>query len=422
MCCTYAAEHGHLEALEHIVKTGFDGGQDPPSSQLVPSLRAAGSGQAHVLRYLSEKNIDGFLWDEQHVFNGAVQFFNGKSLDERAAFMTEMLDICETAFVSSFALKRLVLLGPKYFHLVKDNFVRVEGYPNEIDFDVSWIVDASLSTGSIEAFDWLSGKGYAVDESTVLSTALQYGHMEMLDTLLSRGRSWNDECSRVGFRVAASEDRLQDIQTCMSQSGGETIFGGGRGSDLCCASAEKGALKTLRFSLEKTTGHKGEDICSHAAKSGDLGVVKLVVEKWGIPLSENCIVCAVEGWDWHLLEYLVGQGCPIPDDRFALANMCMHDHMLDSLISCKILPTSPSLVEGVISASNSCELLEWALGICGTISDTALIDAVETSMIPFLKIVYTKVDEERWKKIYPKLLQEADCDEVREWVESTKTW
>lgn len=33
-----------------------------------------------------------------------------------------------------------------------------------------------------------------------------------------------------------------------------------------------------------------------------------------------------------------------------------------------------------------------------------------------------KVDETRWRKVYPKLLYKATCDDVKGWIESTKTF
>lgn len=155
-------------------------------------------------------------------------------------------------------------------------------------------------------------------------------------------------------------------------------------------------------------------------QTGTLEVVKVAVEG-GAPLSSKCVASAVEGWDERILEYLIGSECPIGDAPFDLAANCDDDDMLNTLVSCKVLPASPALVEGVV-ASGSCELIEWALGVCDKISDETLFGAAELFDQEPLKLLYTKVDETRWRNVYPNLLRKATCGDVKSWIESTKTW
>lgn len=157
-----------------------------------------------------------------------------------------------------------------------------------------------------------------------------------------------------------------------------------------------------------------------AVQTGKLEVVKAAVEG-GAPLSSNCADSAVEGWDERILEYLIVSECPIGDDPFDLAAKCDHDDMLDTLVSCKVLPVSPALVQGVV-ASGSCELIEWALGVCDKISGETLLRAAELFDQEPLKLLYTKVDETRWRNVYPNLLRKATFVDVKGWIESTKTW
>lgn len=95
--------------------------------------------------------------------------------------------------------------------------------------------------------------------------------------------------------------------------------------------------------------------------------------------------------------------------------------MLNTLVSCKALPISHALVEGVV-ASESCELLEWALGVCDKVSDKALIRAAQSVDLEPLKLLYTKVNEARWREFYPKLLCKATCADMTGWIESTNIW
>lgn len=241
--------------------------------------------------------------------------------------------------------------------------------------------------------------------------------MGLLTTLISRGRKWTESSDRRGFQVAAAENRVDDIETCMAQPGGGTIFRNGRGEDLCSKAAESGASEALKFALKKTMGHK-DDIYWNAVQTGKLEVVKVAVEG-GAPLSSKCVASAVEGWDERILEYLIVLECPIEDDPFELAAKCEHDDMFNTLVSCKVLPVSPALVQGVV-ASESCELIEWALGVCDKISDETLFRADELFDQEPLKLLYTKVDETRWRKVYPNLLYKATCDDVKGWIESTR--
>lgn len=416
--CLAAARSGHLDTLKYLVEEGCN----LVGEQLNIYNSAARGGHAHVLRYLSECDVVKFVWDSQKSFQKAVAR-SFRSVSGKADFLAEVLDICEDAYISVDDLIRFILLGRKHFRLVEKYFVRVKGYPN-IDLEElanpSMVVDAAVEMGSIYMVYWLLGKGFPCDDDTVLSCALQFGHLELLTTLISRGVKWTESSDRRGFQVAATENRVDDIETCMAQPGGGTIFENGRGGDLCSKAAESGASRARRFALEQTKGHKDDDICWNAVQTGKLEVVKVAVEGRA-PLSSNCADSAVEGWDERILEYLIVSECPIGDDPFDLAANCDHDDMLNTLVSCKVLPVSPALVEGVV-ASESCELVEWALEVCDIVSDETLFRAAELFDHEPLKLLYTKVHDAQWRKVYPKLLCKAACDDVKGWIKSTKTW
>lgn len=315
--CLAAARSGHLDTLKYLVEEGCN----LMGEQLNIYNSAARGGHAHVLRYLSECDVVNFVWDSQEAFQKAVAC-KFQSVMGKAEFLTEILDICKDAYISVNDLTRFIRLGRKYFCLVERHFVRVKGYPNSIDLEElatpSMVVDVAVEMGSIYMVDWLMGKGFPCDDDTILSCALQFGHMGLLTTLISRGRKWTESSDRRGFQVAAAENRVDDIETCMAQPGGDTIFENGRGGDLCSKAAESGASRALRFALENTKGRKDDDICLNAVQTGKLEVVKVAVEG-GAPLSSKCADSAVEGWDDKILEYLLVSECPIGDDPFDLA-------------------------------------------------------------------------------------------------------
>lgn len=196
--CLAAARSGHLDTLKYLVEEGCN----LVGEQLNIYNSAARGGHAHVLRYLSECDVVNFVWDSQKAFERAVAC-NLKSVIEKAEFLAEVLDICEDAYIFLNDLIRFILLGRKHFCLVEKYFVRVRGYPHEELEELatpSMVVDAAVKVGSIYVVDWLMGKGFPCDADTILSYALQFGHVGLLTTLISRGRKWTESSDRRGSR------------------------------------------------------------------------------------------------------------------------------------------------------------------------------------------------------------------------------
>lgn len=423
--CSAAAGAGDLEMLKLTVETDchlMGGNIDVYCS-------AASGRHAHVLRWLSECEVSKFKWDEQAAFDTALQQYIADT-DDKAAFYREVLDICETASISYIQMRRIAGLGVDHLDMLEANLVRLEGYPNTNNEEYPYerrrdVVNSALASGSLETFDFLVEKGFPVDESQVLSICLACGHMDLLRTLMERdGRRWSEGSHTQGFLKAAHEDRLEDLEACMAQPGHsfrwDSVFGG----RLCARAAYGGALRVLKVGLVKTSKtHLSDDICSSAVKSGKLDIVKVAVEG-GAPLSPSCII---EVGCLDILKYLVAVGCPTPgfDETYPIVS-CAEGQLdvIKYLVSSKIVEVSPTLVERVMCLSDEMyEIVEWCLGVCGDeFRDQALTEAAENMDPDVLNLLYTRVDEERWKRVYPTMLGSAHCEEVTEWILTTKTW
>lgn len=109
------------------------------------------------------------------------------------------------------------------------------------------------------------------------------------------------------------------------------------------------------------------------------------------------------------------------EDLIELAATFEHLDVLNLLLSARVVPVSPAIGESVVS-SGSCRMLQWAFEICGTFSDEALYEAAGMEDCSPLKLLYTRVDDARWKRVYPGLLSVAIADDVEEWIESTRYW
>jgi hypothetical protein len=423
--CRAAAAAGDLAMLKYSIDWGCHdrGGMIGIYNNAIPR------GHAHILRWLSRCEVSKFKWDNQKVLDRALRYYEGEVVDEKAAFFREVLDICELSYLTYEHLRLIVSLGPAHFDLLRENLVRVEGYPS-VDHagndQVDTAVRRALVHGSLLAFDLLVAEGFPVDDNTVLSYCLESGDMGMLQTLLERGdgMAWSVDSSRRGFRVAARSGRLEDVRACMKQPGGSVIFGNGNGSDLCAWSASSGVYEMLAFALANTLKSSlGTPVCSGAVESGDLSIVKLAV-RGGAPLSTRCTAAAIEGGHVEILEYLIFVGCPMADDPFRIA--CLHEQLpiLRLLVSSNIVPVSYHLVETALvdSDEDTLPVIEWCLEVCDEFRDEAMFAAAERNLLEALKLFYAKVDEARWKWVFPAVLSRVSGLAARHWVEGTKTW
>lgn len=418
-CILTAARYGHIPVLKHLVANGCGLKESP----IHPYRNAIRGGHINVLWYLYETDVPNFVWDPVNVIERSMMSRHG-SVDDQASLLTNGLAMCDKVKLSMDDLLRLISLGPKYFYLVESNLSRVEGYPDdfplhELDSPGS-VVDEAVSTGTIDNVDWLVSKGFPLEENTALSHALALGKMDLLETFVSRGLKWTPNSCRKGFREAAYENRRDDIETCTDHPGGETIFGDGRGNDICERAADGEALSTLEYALMKTEGPKDEGILVCAVQTGNLAIVKTVLEGGVLP-EDNSIISAVEVDDIEIVRCLLDTGCPTEDIMYDLVERCDDDNMRDFLVKSGVLPPTPNLVEGIV-LTESCDLLEWALGVCDQVSENALYAAASLESHAPLMLLYTKVDEDSWKKAYPGMWSRAGCDEMKVRIEKTKTW
>lgn len=416
--CRAAAGGGGLAMLKLSVQMGCHTKGDPLSL----FKYAAEAGQAETLRYLSGCDIPEFIWDTQEALDLAFRY-EGGSIGQRAAFFTQVLDICETARISH-DMFRLVGLGPSYFHLARSSIARVDELPSlriEDDVDGTEMIDLAVEWGSLEMLDWLLGKGYACDKHNLMVDALFFGHMSLLDTFIKRGMEWTAESDRMGFVKAAREGRLEDLRSCMGQPGGSFVFGNGLGNDIGAAAASTGMIDVLRLALEETTVVPDEDICQNAVMGGSLDALRFAVHR-GAPLSSWCMKTVIEEGRIDMVQFLDDSGCPACEYHPA-ALACQHNQldMLAFLVSSDMVDVGPGLLERILPYA-SCKILEWCVGICGETTDEALLVAAESFDYSALKLLYTRVSVAQWRRVYPGLLSRASCDTVKAWVTSTKTW
>ncbi len=293
--CQGAARSGSVAMLEFTVESGVHliGGVIRLYSSAIPE------GHVAVLLWLSTCELPEFEWDSQDVLEQSFRGFGGKTVDEKAAFFREVLDICKRSYLSHANLSRIVALGPDHFDLLRENAGRVVGFPGMIppvsEFGFS-PAELALVTGSLRAFDFLVSNFFPIDENKILSCCLYGGHVGVLRALVERdGLVWTEASDRLGFTKAASEDRVEDLKSCVAQPGGSSaVFGGDRGLDVCRHAAACGSLRVLKLALESTSREQIEAddvLCDCAIISGDLGAVKMVVEA-GSPLPRNGVLNA----------------------------------------------------------------------------------------------------------------------------------
>lgn len=423
--CIEAARSGNISMLEYAVDEGCDEAGDT-INLYTPAIRM---GHAHVVEWLYKNDNYMFEWDTQDVFYRAL-CYAGKSVDEKAVFVRKVLKILEDEieFTLMHFLKS-VMLGEKHFDLVTQNFEKLDGFPQIDMIQLEQIYpnpcNQALRQGSMPMFDWLVDHNLRPSDDEILSDCLRYGHMANLSLFLDRGMFWTEDSSRHGFTTAAGEDRLEDLQICMGQPGGGVIFGGGRGSDLCEEAAEFGAMRVLGFALENTTGKLTYEICEKAAWSNEIQALKMIVGASG-PVSAICLAIIIEDGRVEMLEFLLDSGVSMsvmdggPATRAAYYG---HHCVLRLLLAKGVIEASPGLANDLVEGGKeySSMEMEWFLDdLGGEFHDSLFITA--TPYLSTLKLMYSRVDDIRWKRVYGDVLSASRDEHVVKWVKSTKTW
>lgn len=349
--------------------------------------------------------------------------------------MRKFLKILENEiFFTLFEFLKFVELGEKHFDLVTQNFEKLDGFPQ---IDMVQLEELStnpcnqaLRQGSMSMFDWLVDHHLPPSDANILSDCLGYGHMANLSLFLGRGRGrvWTENSSRGGFIKAAGEDRLEDLQICMGQPGGEVIFGGGRGSDLCEEAAEFGAMRVLEFALENTTGELTDEICEKAASNNEIQALKMIVDA-SQSLFVNCLHIIIEDGRVEMLEFLLEKGFSmivLDDGPATLAAYYGQLGVLKLLLAKGVIEASPGLAKDLLERGKeySSGLMEWFLDdLGGEFHDPLFITA--TPYLSTLKLMYSRVDDTRWKRVYGDVLAASKDkwgEHVVKWVKSTNTW
>ena len=426
--CIQAARSGNTRMLEYAVAEGCHEAGDT-INLYAPAIR---KGHTHVVEWLLNNDNYMFELDTQDIFD-KVLCHAGMSVDEKAVFARKVLKILkDDIFFTLFHFLKFVELGEKHFDLVTQNFEKLEGFPQIDMLQLEELntnpCNQALRQGSMFMFDWLVEHQLPPSDANILSDCLGYGHMANLSLFLDRGMVWTEDSSRDGFIKAAGKDRLEDLQICMGQRGGDVIFGGGRGSDLCEEAAEFGAMRVLEFALENTTGELTDEICEKAALSNQIQALKMIVDAPG-PVSINCLLIIIENGRLEMLEFLLDSGFSmdvIDDGPAKPAASYGQLGVLKLLLAKGVIEASPGLANDLLEWGTiySSGLMEWFLDDLGGKFHDSLF-RLATRYPPTLMLMYSRVDDTRWKRVYCDVLSvsEDKCrNRVVKWVKSTKTW
>ena len=426
--CIQAARSGNTSMLEYAVAEGCHKAGDT-INLYAPAIR---KGHFHVVEWLLHNDNDMFELDTQDIFD-TVLYHAGMPVDEKAVFVRKLLKILnDDIFLTLFHFLKFVELGEKHFDLVTQNFETLDGFPQ---IDMIQLEELStnpcnqaLRQGSMYMFDWLVNHNLPPSDANILSDCLGYGHMANLSIFLSRGMVWTENSSRKGFIKAGGKDRLEDLQICMGQPGGDVIFGGGRGSDLCEEAAAFGAMRVLEFALKNTTGELTDEICEEAAFSNQIQALKMIVAA-SCPVSVNCLLIIIEHGREEMLEFLLDSGFSmsiIDDGPAKRAAYFGQLGVLKLLLAKGVIEASPGLANDLLEWGRTYRsgLMEWFLDDLGGKFDDSLF-VTATSFFSTLKLMYSRVDNTRWKRVYGDVLSASEdkCSKrVVKWVKSTKTW
>lgn len=426
--CIQAARSGNTRMLEYAVDEGCHKAGDT-INLYAPAIR---KGHFHVVEWLLNNDKYMFELNTQDIFDKAV-CHPGKSVDEKAVFARKIFKILkDDIFFTLFHFLKFVELGEKHFDLVTQNFEKLDGFPQ---IDMVQLEELStnpcnqaLRQGSMSMFDWLVDHNLPPSDANILSDCLGYGHMANLSIFLSRGMFWTENSSRDGFIKAAGKDRLEDLQICMGQRGGDVIFGGGRGSDLCEEAAAFGAMRVLQFALKNTNGELTNGICEKAALCDQIQALKMIVAA-SCPVSLDCLLVIIEDGREEMLKILLESGVSmdvIDDGPAKRAAYYGQLGVLKLLLAKGVIEASPGLANDLLESGMdySSGLMEWFLDDLGAeFHDSLFVTA--TPYLSTLKLMHSRVDDTRWKRVYGDVLSASEdkCSKrVVKWVKSTKTW
>ncbi len=422
--CRAAVEVGDVNMLRFTVEQGCHllGTINNPFLHTMDEMYESACRGLHVdvLRFLKTCEVDVFDWNDQEVVNFGMFRICKKRPHlraEEAAFVRELLNICESASISYTHLGTIASLGFAHVDLLRGSLDKLVGYPDTSDIeqdDRFSVVNGAAESGSIELFDLLVEEGFPVDEDGALSSCLRGGSMALLRALVDRGMGWKKEAEFDAFEVAVREDRLEDIQECVAIPTGGAVVSGLTGFWLCIQAAEHAALRVLRFGLEQWWVEENDPngrICVSAVMSGEVEAVKIAFESGRAPLGGRSFQKAISERRGEIVEYILSVvGCPeVSTTASALHYALFYGNleMVKLLVRLEVATFTPDLIPHLISWDKA-EQVEWGLQQTGgEFADEVLIHCAEYGCPRTLDLLYTRVDRERWQRVFPELMSVA---------------